>query len=65
MFNMTASDVQFSLIESALYLSVFADGTDGANRDWVHVLFSESNFFFFFCSIHKISAVGEIYFGLG
>jgi hypothetical protein len=42
---MTASDVQFSLIESALYLSVFADGTGGANRDWVHVLFSEFNIF--------------------
>ena len=41
-FNMTSSDVQFSLIESALYLSVFGNITTGnAVTEWVGVMFSK------------------------
>jgi hypothetical protein len=39
---MTSSDVQNSLIESALYLSVFGNNTTGnAVKEWVHVMFSK------------------------
>ncbi|PVH79931.1 Cloroperoxidase [Cadophora sp. DSE1049] len=42
-FNMTASDAQFSGIETALYMTVFADPdlTSEARTDWVGVLFAE------------------------
>jgi hypothetical protein len=39
---MSANDVMFSLIESALYLSVFGNILTGdANTSWVGVLFRE------------------------
>jgi hypothetical protein len=42
-FNMTTTDVQFSLIESALYLAIFGNVTEGnAVTKWVDVMFSES-----------------------
>ena len=43
-FNMTASDVQFSGIETALYMTVFADPevTSKARTEWVGVLFSKT-----------------------
>ncbi|KAG4422121.1 hypothetical protein IFR04_004748 [Cadophora malorum] len=42
-FNMTASDAQFSGIETALYMTVFADPgiTSEARTEWVGVLFTE------------------------
>lgn len=41
-FNMSANDVQFSLIESALYLSVFGNPILGnAVTEWVGILFRE------------------------
>jgi len=41
-FNMTSSDVEFSLIETALYLSVFGNITTGnAVTEYVGVLFTE------------------------
>jgi hypothetical protein len=41
-FTMSANDVMFSLIESALYLSVFGNILTGdANTSWVGVLFRE------------------------
>ncbi|KAH9211757.1 Chloroperoxidase [Leptodontidium sp. 2 PMI_412] len=42
-FNMSASDVQFSSIETALYLTVFADPdvTSEARTEWVDVLFAK------------------------
>lgn len=44
-FNMTAANIQFSLIESSLYLNVMANGTSGsattAVTEWVNVLFRE------------------------
>lgn len=40
-FNMTSSDVEFSLIETALYLSVFGNVTTGnARTEYVGALFS-------------------------
>ena len=43
---MTANDVQFSLIESALYLSVFGNPVLGnAVTEWVGILFREFDFF--------------------
>ena len=43
-FNMTASDAQFSGIETALYMTVFADPdvTSEARTEWVGVLFSKT-----------------------
>ena len=39
-FNMSATDVEFSLIESALYLSVFGNATTGnAVTEWVKTMF--------------------------
>lgn len=41
-FNMTESDVRFSFIETALYLSVMANGTaDTAVTSWVDKLFQQ------------------------
>ncbi|KAH7381104.1 Chloroperoxidase [Cadophora sp. MPI-SDFR-AT-0126] len=42
-FNMTANDVQFSGIETALYMTVFADPNvaSEARTEWVGVLFTE------------------------
>lgn len=42
-FNMTASNVQFSSIETALYMTVFADPdvVSEARTEWVGVLFGE------------------------
>ncbi len=42
-FNLTASEVQFSGIESALYMTVFADPEikSEARTEWVGVLFGE------------------------
>ena len=50
-FNMTASDLQFSFIETALYLSVFKSGNGTSNssvvarRDWVKTLFGKAPYF--------------------
>lgn len=42
-FNMTATDVQFSLIESSLYLAIFGNVADGnAVTKWVDIMFSKS-----------------------
>lgn len=39
-FSMSATDVEFSLIESALYLSVFGNATTGnAVTEWVKTMF--------------------------
>lgn len=44
-FNMTSSAVNFSLIESALYLSVFNNGSSStAVTEWVKVMFRKSEF---------------------
>lgn len=41
-FAMSASDVQNSMLETALYLRVFGDGVNGnARRDWVKTLFEQ------------------------
>lgn len=43
-FNMTSSGVNFSLIESALYLSVFNNGSSStAVTEWVKVMFRKSH----------------------
>lgn len=43
-FNMTSSGVNFSLIESALYLSVFNNGSSStAVTEWVKVMFRKSD----------------------
>ncbi|TDZ48298.1 putative sterigmatocystin biosynthesis peroxidase stcC [Colletotrichum trifolii] len=41
-FSLTADGVQFSFIETALYLSIFGNLDDGnANTEWVRVLFEQ------------------------
>ncbi|KAH8664757.1 Chloroperoxidase [Ilyonectria robusta] len=41
-FAMSASDVQFSFIETALYLSIFGSVADGnAVTEWVRIMFQE------------------------
>lgn len=41
-YNLTTELTTFSLIETALYLSVFTNGTSGtAVTEWVHVMFQE------------------------
>lgn len=45
-FNLTSSGVNFSLIESALYLSVFNNGSSStAVTEWVKVMFRKSGSF--------------------
>ncbi|KAH7161681.1 Chloroperoxidase [Dactylonectria macrodidyma] len=41
-FSMSANDVQFSFIETALYLSIFGNVTDGnAVTKWVRIMFEQ------------------------
>ncbi|KAH7129935.1 Chloroperoxidase [Dactylonectria estremocensis] len=41
-FSMSASDAQFSFIETALYLSIFGSVTDGnAVTEWVRIMFEQ------------------------
>jgi hypothetical protein len=43
-FSLPAAQVQFSLIETALYLSVFGNTQDGnAKTEWVRTLFGKPN----------------------
>lgn len=54
-FNLTSSGVNFSLIESALYLSVFNNGSSStAVTEWVKVMFRKSG------SCHVLSRSREI-----
>jgi hypothetical protein len=56
-FNLTSDGVNFSLIESALYLSVFNNGSSStAVTEWVKVMFRESDSVDLLHTIHSSSA---------